>query len=55
MARTQWHNHFYEWLAATYLFQREGACSMVEKYDQSSSVRKYERYARIVPEISCSS
>jgi hypothetical protein len=48
MARTQWDKHFYEWLAAIHLFQREGACSMVEKYDQPSHVRKYERYARIL-------
>jgi hypothetical protein len=51
MARTQWNNHFYEWFAAIHLFQRYGACSMVEKYDQAKShVQKYERYARIVPE-----
>jgi hypothetical protein len=50
MARTQWRNHFYEWLVAICLFQREGACSMVEKYDQASHARKYKRYVRIVPE-----
>ena len=53
-------NHFCEWFAAIYLFQRDGARSLVEKYDtyenhrhnhlQKGHRRKVEEYESVVTE-----
>lgn len=40
ITRLQPKSHFYEWLAAIYLFHRDGALSLVEKYVFRSHPRK---------------
>jgi hypothetical protein len=48
IAQRQRPYHFPEWFTAVHLFQREGARSMVEKYDQPKShPGKYARYERV--------
>jgi hypothetical protein len=40
LTRRQPTRHFNEWLAAIYLFHRDGACSLVEKYSFANHRRK---------------
>lgn len=48
--RKQPHKHFWEWYAAVHIFEREGACSLVEKYDCANHPVKTERLANILSE-----
>jgi hypothetical protein len=50
IAKGHWNYHFNEWFTAIHLFERHGAISMVEKYDQRSHVRKFGRYERFTTE-----
>jgi hypothetical protein len=49
LAQNQRDAHFYEWLAAILLFEATGYCSLVEKYDSRSHIKKIEVFARLVP------
>jgi hypothetical protein len=51
---TQGHEkyHFYEWYVAVHLFQRDGAVSMVEKYDSPTHRRKFARYQELLAGLS---
>jgi hypothetical protein len=41
-------NHFYEWFTAIHLFHRDGALSVVEKYDFKPHARKRDIAARVL-------
>jgi hypothetical protein len=41
LAHSQPRNHFYEWLVAIHLFQRDGVYPLIEKYAYPSHSRKY--------------
>jgi hypothetical protein len=46
--RRQAHKHFWEWYAAVHIFEREGACSLVEKYDCANHPVKADRLAGVL-------
>ena len=46
--RKQHHKHFWEWCAAVHVFERDGACSLVEKYDCQNHPVKRERLAAVL-------
>jgi len=46
--RRQAHKHFWEWYAAVHVFEREGACALVEKYDCENHPVKAERLAGVL-------
>jgi len=48
LALSQPRKHFYEWLSAIHLFQRDGALSLVEKYGYGNHARKVERLNSIL-------
>jgi hypothetical protein len=48
IAKGHWSYHFYEWYAAIRLFQRDGAVSMLEKYDSKCHRRKVVEFERVV-------
>jgi hypothetical protein len=52
LTRTQPRLHFWEWFAAIHVFERDGACSLVEKYEYVSRKHavKTDRVATILSE-----
>jgi hypothetical protein len=48
LVKNQPNGHFYEWLAAILLFEATGYCSLVEKYDSPSHIRKVAIFSRFV-------